>query len=406
MDLGSSLASFASRKQLRRFAASLGLHADEPGGLVALLALPEARVNAALADSVSAGVGRHALASHIAQMAREGPPSALVRAAAATAQEERAAAAAAATAAAAAAAACPVAAAGCCVECRERTPYVFELRGRCRLCEGCERRNAPKYALLSRSLACAVHALTQADLRPLPHVLRQGGTTGKGKPEPLYLRADVEALAARVHGGAGEVAARQRGAAREWKEKSFSTDARSGKSHKWKAWNTATFQKQQRMRKHQHQASSPSASQQQQQQQQQSDAMAGCMDLSGLAHVGFEGVGGTAARAPVAPTAPAASAAAARAAAAATAAAERPPAPPGTSKGRQQRCRRPTGGSLEQPADAVGGAAVVPASAQRVASASSRLADAEQEATAKRAKAAAAKAKLQQLRERLARGDT
>jgi hypothetical protein len=388
MDLGSSLASFASRKQLRRFAASLGLHADEPGGLVALLALPEARVNTALADSVSAGAGRHALASHIAQMAREGPPSVLVRAAAALAQEERAAAAATATAAAAAAAACPVAAAGCCVECRKRTPYVFELRGRCRLCEGCERRNASKYALLSRSLACAVHALAQADLHPLPHVLRQGGAAGKGKLEPLYLRADVEALAARVHGGAGEVAARQRGAAREWKEKSFSTDARSGKSHKWKEWNTATFQKQQRMRKHHHQAPSPSASQQQ---QQQSDAMAGCMDLSGLVHVGFEGVGGTAARAPVAPAAPPAAASAARAAiaataaTAATAAAERPPAPP---------------------AAAVEGAAAVPALAQRVASASSRLADAEQEATAKRAKAAAAKAKLQLLRERLARGDT
>ena len=99
-----------------------------------------------------------------------------------------------------------------------------------------------------------VHALSEADLASTRCFEPRRGE----RSEPRFLRTDVEALAARVHGdtvasnGGGEAAAQQRAAAVAWRENSFSVDARTGKTRKWKAWNSATFHKQQSLRKQQY----------------------------------------------------------------------------------------------------------------------------------------------------------
>ncbi|KAK7249715.1 vesicle-mediated transport protein [Aureococcus anophagefferens] len=129
MDIGSALSSAASRKQLRRFAASLGLGVDD--ALENLLALEETTVDAALDDvfGASAAAPRAVLAewrNNGARAARgaaaPSPPRAVVALAAPLP---------------------PASAPGCCVECGARSDYRFPLLD-ARLCEGCER--LPRYA--------------------------------------------------------------------------------------------------------------------------------------------------------------------------------------------------------------------------------------------------------------------
>ncbi len=73
-DIASALSAYSSRKQLRRFAAELGLQADDPTGMVALVALDAATVEAALAATVADGASRNALSAFLKQLAADGLP--------------------------------------------------------------------------------------------------------------------------------------------------------------------------------------------------------------------------------------------------------------------------------------------------------------------------------------------
>jgi hypothetical protein len=80
-------------------------------------------------------------------------------------------------------------------------------------------------------LACTMHALTERDLAGVSSVVvGPPGRNGKKPTGPrLFLRSDVEACAARVHGdarGGGEAAAHKRAAAAAWKANSFKADPR------------------------------------------------------------------------------------------------------------------------------------------------------------------------------------
>ena len=243
MDIGSALASKASRKQLRRFAGSLGLGVDD--ALENLLALEETTVDAALDDvfGASAAAPRAVLAewrNNGARAAAEPPPPPSPARAVVAAPAPR-----------------PPSAPGCCVECGARSDYRFPLLD-ARLCEGCER--LPHYALVTARLATAVHALREGDLRGL-RSQDVGGRT-------CYLRSDVEALAATR----ATAAAKRRDASDEWRRNTFKTDG-AGKTHKWKDLNTATFQKQKANAKHRGLDGGP-------------DVDGDCMDLSGLVRCG------------------------------------------------------------------------------------------------------------------------
>lgn len=80
-----------------------------------------------------------------------------------------------------------------CVECREPTDFEHAIVG-CRLCEDCEK-GCPKYVLVRPGTACQEYHLPLSVLRTLPHA---DGSTGR-----VYLRAAVEALAARHHSDKG-----------------------------------------------------------------------------------------------------------------------------------------------------------------------------------------------------------
>lgn len=164
--------------------------------------------------------------------------------------------------------------------CIGRTPYVFKLRGSCRLCERCERSDPAKYGVVQLDLACTMHALSERDLDGIASVVIGDTTRGRRcnqSRQTLFLRSDVEACAARVHRGrpGGEAAAHHRAAAAAWKTNSFKPDSRhNGKTHKWKAWNSPTFHQQQSFAKH-HSADT-------------TEDAAACVGLSALTYVGFE----------------------------------------------------------------------------------------------------------------------
>ena len=157
---------------------------------------------------------------------------------------------------------------------------MFKLRGNCRLCERCERSNPAKYGVVELGLACTMHALSERDLDHVPSVVIGSSNTGRRQKRSgprLFLRSDVEACAARVHKDrpGGEAAAHHQMAAATWKTNSFKPDARnSGKTHKWKAWNSPTFHQQQSFAKH-HCADA-------------SEDAAACVGLSALSYAGFE----------------------------------------------------------------------------------------------------------------------
>eukprot|EP01051_Picozoa_sp_SAG22_P019541 SAG22_NODE_3643_length_1597_cov_4.369826_2_plen_171_part_00 len=138
MDISSSLAAHASRKQLRRFAAELGLHADDPSSLAELVRLDVATIREAIHATIAGADRQAGLASYLEGLVADGLPPALLEQAQAdeamAAEQHEALKAKPAAAAAARAAAAPR---HCCVECHARTPLVFELPG-CRLCESCE----------------------------------------------------------------------------------------------------------------------------------------------------------------------------------------------------------------------------------------------------------------------------
>lgn len=260
MDLSSALSKYASRKQLRRFAASLSLQADEPGSLASLLNLDKMRVRQALKDSFKSVKEIEVLESTIEEWMEHGPPSNLIVAPADAEENVHA---------------TPVASSGtpktapskCCVECHIRTPYVFRILD-CRLCESCERANA-KYTLMTFAVARSMHGLSESNLRGVRSI-------GQGDKR-FFLRSDVEKCVVRTHGTCGaEVAALKREASREWKQNSFSTDAR-GKTQKWKEWNSVTYQKKQSMRKQDSGYSDLTAN--------TDDATFDCMNFSGLVYV-------------------------------------------------------------------------------------------------------------------------
>ncbi len=77
-DIASALSAYSSRKQLRRFAAELGLQADDPTGMAALLALDTTTVEAALVVTVADDANRSALRAMLKQLAADGLPDYVV----------------------------------------------------------------------------------------------------------------------------------------------------------------------------------------------------------------------------------------------------------------------------------------------------------------------------------------
>lgn len=239
--IGSALSAVASKKQLRRLSASLGLHVDDSAkDLVALdeSALDEAvscvfdkandreRVLARLQELSS---GEALGSSHVEEVDPDPTRSVVTTIATAPVGD------------------------GCCVECGLASPYVFQLLD-VRLCQRCER--LPRYGLVSSALAVDAHALDESDLRSLPSMKIHG--------KRCFLRSQVEALASTT----ATAARKRRDSAKEWRAQSFKTDAH-GKTHKWKDLNTATFQKQRS--NHKNRGGHLDA-----------DVASECMDLSGL----------------------------------------------------------------------------------------------------------------------------
>eukprot|EP01063_Lacrimia_lanifica_P022269 TRINITY_DN29913_c0_g1_i1.p2 TRINITY_DN29913_c0_g1~~TRINITY_DN29913_c0_g1_i1.p2 ORF type:complete len:254 (+),score=74.17 TRINITY_DN29913_c0_g1_i1:111-872(+) len=253
MDICSALAAHASKKHLRRLAAALGLQADAPGSLAALLETPPDAARAAVTQVFKkAPKEAQKLWAVVEEWMAEGPPEGAL----ADPEEEdvgggeedggeaepplpRS--------------------ANACVECGKDTPFVFILLG-CRLCERCEKRGG-RYTLVPFPLAKSIHGLQDRDLHAL-----NGHGEGISR---VFLRADVEACAARAHQTAEkEVAALRAAAKKAWRAESFATDHK-GHTHKWKQWNTHTYQQTQAIRK---MTADP--------------MMANLMELSGLVHVG------------------------------------------------------------------------------------------------------------------------
>jgi hypothetical protein len=258
MDISSGLSQYAGRKQLRRLAASLSLQADEPGSLASLLELDKARVRTALGKTFNAASERAAVEAVITEWMEHGPPEDVIETQALDSHDSTV--------------MTPdvppsnlkqAAPPKCCVECHNRTPYVFQLMD-CRLCRQCERVHA-KYTLMTFALVRSIHGLSQADL---------AGVSSMGQGDKrCYLRSDVEACALRVHGNKlAELNALRTNSSKQWKENSFSVD-RHGKTQKWKEWNSVTYQKKQAMRKQDCGNNTAIG-----------EAMLDCMDLSGLVY--------------------------------------------------------------------------------------------------------------------------
>lgn len=183
----------------------------------------------------------------------------------------------------------------CCVECRQPTPFVFEIAGAAgarggsgatgefpRLCQRCERQNPQKYQLLTVELAASLYAVSQAELRSqcasccrLSVPGSSGGSLRAG-PE-VVLQAEAERL---FSGGScanradsSLVSRKQATSAEEWRSNSFRTDHK-GKTHKWKEWNSGTFQRKKQITKYTGGS-------------KEDDMFAAMFDLSGLNHVGL-----------------------------------------------------------------------------------------------------------------------
>lgn len=122
----------------------------------------------------------------------------------------------------------------CCVECCNPTPYVFQLLENPRLCQRCETRNPNKYQLIALDLAKQMYALSDSELSRLSTL----SVESAGKKTRVALKSDVEKLAA----AADDVGRKQQASAQEWRDNSFKTDHK-GKTHKWKEWNSGTFQR-------------------------------------------------------------------------------------------------------------------------------------------------------------------
>ena len=78
-DIASALSVYSSRKHLRRFAAQLGLQADDPTGMAALLALDTTTVETALVATVPDDASRSALSAFLEQLAADGLPDCVVQ---------------------------------------------------------------------------------------------------------------------------------------------------------------------------------------------------------------------------------------------------------------------------------------------------------------------------------------
>lgn len=250
MDMTSALASYgASRKQLRRLAAALKLPScDDQGSLQALLDADPMQVCKELGNCFDKNKGlQDALRSALDEWRSSGPPPIVADEdeegtesdAPRPPMDERS--------------ECS------CVECGAPTPYVFEPLS-CRLCETCERRCPGKYQLLTPNLARQAHAFSGSELSSLK-------SFNVGQWQGLVLKADVDKLAQAV----ATRTLKNRASAAEWREKSFSVDHR-GRRHKWKEWNSATFQRQKQV------AKGEMASE---------DVLSEMFDVSGLRYVGM-----------------------------------------------------------------------------------------------------------------------
>ena len=118
------------------------------------------------------------------------------------------------------------------MECKKSTPFVFEILS-CRLCERCEPRNGGRYGLLTAAMAESLLGVSEHELERL----RWGRDRASGTR--VFLRTDVEAVAR----GSADASEKQTGEKQqEWRDNSFSVD-HTGKTRKWKEWNSATFQR-------------------------------------------------------------------------------------------------------------------------------------------------------------------
>jgi len=184
----------------------------------------------------------------------------------------------------------------CCVECQQPTPFVFGIAGVSgarggagttgelpRLCQRCERQNPRKYQLLTVEFAASLYAVGQAEVRSqCTSCCRlsapgSSGSSARSGPE-VVLQAEAERL---FSGGScadradGSLASRKQAtSAEEWRANSFRTDHK-GKTHKWKEWNSGTFQRKKQIAKD---GSFGLPNEQ--------DLFAAMFELSGLKHVG------------------------------------------------------------------------------------------------------------------------
>jgi len=254
MDIATALSEFGSRKQLRRFAAELGLQADDAESLHALLELYSADSGGVYAVMVRVVTGASQLGEYLQKLSLEGLPSSTDAAGVAASHAGES------TQPSVADMSRPLPP-DACTECHQRTPHQFALIG-CRLCQTCERGNPGKYGMVDVHVASTIYGLTDQQLNQL----RDTGGKRHGTPR-LFLRSDVEAC-----GAGDEAVERRRNAAAEWKANSFRQDARNrGKTYKWKEWNKATFHMQSAACK----------------QQLLPDGASACVEASGLVYVGL-----------------------------------------------------------------------------------------------------------------------
>lgn len=247
MDLASALVPLgASRKKLGRFAAALKLEydCDDPGGLEALLqaySRDEGRVcreirNCLCSDNVQKNKKKRAeqgssdlqetLEVALQEWSQNGLPKVdFVKEDCSSSLDING---------DAAVVVPPAPGQGCCIDCLKPTSYVFPLLDNARLCETCERKNPKKYQLIAFDLAKDMFALSDRELGRLSSVVCDTG----GKKTRAVLKRDVEKLA----DAADDVQRKQQLSTQEWRDNSFKTDHR-GKTHKWKEWNSGTFQR-------------------------------------------------------------------------------------------------------------------------------------------------------------------
>jgi len=240
MDISSAMSQHASKKQLRRFAAALGLQADDPGSLSKLLALPAAKLSEAAKSISTPPTGAKskqivklkeesdALIAVVLEWQKHGPPEEAEVEDTASEEEHIVVPKTTTTR--------PTPKPGQCVDCLEPADYVF-VPWDIRLCERCEKQN-PKYMLIDAATAMSIHGLDSSDLGRL-----RGWAVNGNKRQLCYLRSDVEKLAD------GQTRNQRAESDAAWRQGTFKVDARTGRTKKWKPMNTHTYHHKQAAKK-------------------------------------------------------------------------------------------------------------------------------------------------------------